>query len=102
MKKRLFAKSIPSNIGDGYKVVLINCPTLAVYNNDGILVSYVCDIPKDVDISRYQKGLIRNVMYQINDALDICNELEYCDYQEDVTPVPDYIKRAFPDDEATV
>jgi hypothetical protein len=102
MKRRLFAKSIPSNMKDGCKVVLINCPTFAVYNCDGVLVSYVCDIPRNINVSNYQKGLISKAMHHINDAIDTFNEIAYCECGENVTPIPDYIKKAFNNDERAV
>lgn len=92
MVKKMIAKKIPST---RYGTIIeVNTAIRFYWDKDGYFDGVECSIPKGT--SRYQKRLIA-------DTIGIMQLLVEEFYnmgikERDVTPVPDYVKKAFEDD----
>lgn len=98
MKKKMSARVISDKqLG---KVVRIECPLMVGWDKYGTLLGVTCDVPKGA--TSYQRGLINSMLDIINSSIDLYNEMEEYVENRNVTPIPDYIKKAFTDDTETV
>lgn len=94
MKKIVVAKVLRDK--SKAKVVILTCPLVAVYDNDGVLIAIHHSVPKGT--TSYQRRLVNKVLDVMNSTIDIYNEMERQYLNKKTIPIPDYIKRAFPDD----
>jgi hypothetical protein len=97
MEKKEMAARVIRDIKYGGKSLQINCPLIFRWNDKGDLDYVYYDIPKG--ISSYQKRLIHQSEYIINSMIDIYNEMEeFMDKESSKSPLPDFLKKEFPDD----
>jgi hypothetical protein len=99
MKKKSMVARIVNN-PNGVSSIEINCPIMMTWGKDGRIIGAFSNIPKGT--TRYQRGLVNHAMDIINSSIDLYNEMEEFVEREKDTPIPDYIKRAFHDDDQLV
>lgn len=94
MKKKMIA-SVERSKSYG-RVVKINCPMRFYWTKQGEFDGVEYDLSKQV--TPYQRRLLNETLDVMMTMGDLFNELN----KYTKTPIPDYIKRAFPDDEKPV
>jgi hypothetical protein len=95
-KKIIIAKTIHE---DYLKGVIINCPLLALYDEEGGLIEVSPIFPSGAN--KYQRGLINKIVKVINATLEMYDEEELKELvpnKKDKTPLPNFMKSEFPDD----
>jgi hypothetical protein len=93
MKKKMIASVERSK--SYVRVVKINCPMRFYWTKQGEFDGVEYDL-SGKKLTGYQKRLLNETLDVMLVMMDLFNELNKNKCNE--TPIPDYIKRAFPDD----
>ncbi|MFA5048923.1 MAG: hypothetical protein WC516_07920 [Patescibacteria group bacterium] len=98
MKKKMVAMVERSKLYG--KVIKINCPVRFYWTKHGDFDGIDYDISTAYEITAYQKRLLVKSLEVMLEMMDLYNELSRS--KSEVTPIPDYIKKAFLDDTESI